>query len=388
MGFAGGFTLGVVQGGYELVGKRELPGGFGVANCEANRALLGDQWQTEVGPAEEWTTVRDVQLLFGNPPCSGFSLMTDRRHRGVDSKINACMHALFNYAGRVRPDVVVMESVRQAFTGGRSLMVALRARLEELTGLRYGLWHVFQDALDLGGAARRPRYFLVASRVPFGVDYPTLRRRPLLRDVWDDLRDQPQSWLPQPYRRPPTWWSTSARADSVAVDGHVARTGLPTRRALDLLELAERDGGWPAGWAIGRVAKRCYERFGYLPDSWSHTVPKLVAKDFQMGFTTVHRWDADKPARVITGAAIDMVLHPWEPRTITHREAARVMGFPDDWRLLPLRAEASLRATHGKGITVQCGRWIADQVRRALDGQPGNVTGELIGDREWHVRDR
>lgn len=71
MGFAGGFTLGVVQAGFKLVGKRELPGGFGVANCEANRHLLGNDWRTEVGPSEEWTTVRDVQLLFGNPPCSG-----------------------------------------------------------------------------------------------------------------------------------------------------------------------------------------------------------------------------------------------------------------------------------------------------------------------------
>lgn len=71
MGFAGGFTLGVVQAGFKLIGKRELPGGFGVANCEANRHLLGDSWQTEVGQERSWTPVRDAQLLFGNPPCSG-----------------------------------------------------------------------------------------------------------------------------------------------------------------------------------------------------------------------------------------------------------------------------------------------------------------------------
>lgn len=71
MGFAGGFTLGVVQAGFELAGKRELPGGFGVANCEANRHLLGDHWRTEVSTWEGWTPLRDVQLLFGNPPCSG-----------------------------------------------------------------------------------------------------------------------------------------------------------------------------------------------------------------------------------------------------------------------------------------------------------------------------
>ena len=100
------------------------------------------------------------------------------------------------------------------------------------------------------------------------------------------------------------------------------------------------------------------------------------------------RWDPERPARVITGAALDMVLHPYESRTITHREAARVMGFPDDWRILPLRGVSNLRATWGKGITVQCGKWIGEQVKNALDGNPGSVTGVPDGDREWFIRQR
>lgn len=70
MCFAGGFTLGAVQAGLKLNGKRELPGGFGVANCEANRALLGDDWQTQAGPAESWEVMPDTQVVLGNPPCS------------------------------------------------------------------------------------------------------------------------------------------------------------------------------------------------------------------------------------------------------------------------------------------------------------------------------
>lgn len=64
-------TLGVVQAGFELVGKREMPGGFGVANCAANKHVLGHNWQAEVCVPEGWTPVRDAHLLFGNPPCSG-----------------------------------------------------------------------------------------------------------------------------------------------------------------------------------------------------------------------------------------------------------------------------------------------------------------------------
>lgn len=69
LGFAGGFTLGIVQAGFELAAKRELPGGFGVPNCEANRHLLGDTWRTQVAKGEEWEVV-PAEVVFGNPPCS------------------------------------------------------------------------------------------------------------------------------------------------------------------------------------------------------------------------------------------------------------------------------------------------------------------------------
>src|SRR3954468_14092101 len=125
-GFAGGLTLGVVQAGFELAGKRELPGGFGVHSCEANRHLLGYKWNSQVAADYEWTP-KQVPLVFGNPPCSGFSLMSASAFRGVNSKINSCMWALVGYAARCSPEIVIMESVQQAFTQGRPLMQQLRA---------------------------------------------------------------------------------------------------------------------------------------------------------------------------------------------------------------------------------------------------------------------
>jgi site-specific DNA-cytosine methylase len=113
-------------------------------------------------------------------------------------------------------------------------------------------------------------------------------------------------------------------------------------------------------------------------------LPKLIEKDWFMGFTTMVRWNPSNPARVITGAALQSVLHPWLPRTITHREAARIMGFPDDWVIYPMRSNG-LQSTWGKGITVQCGRWIATWARRSLDGSPGELRGSTVKDREYFI---
>lgn len=380
-GFAGGFTLGVVQAGFELVGKREMQGGFGVANCEANRHLLGDRWQTEAVDPSEWTPV-DAELVFGNPPCSGFSVMSNKTFRGADSKINHCMWAFVRYAARVRPQVAIFESVQPAYSdknGGRALMQALRKELEGLTNEQWGLWHVKHNAYSVGGAAMRKRYFWLASRLPFGVEVPVPRRLPTLEDVIGDLENVPLTWEAQPYRSPPSWWARSRRADWV--DGHIDVDAPLITRIKDLMAEVE----WNPREHIALVARRCYERRGRLPESWAHNESKLVARDFYMGYTTPTRWDYAQPARVVTGGALGSVVHPRLPRTITHREAARILGFPDDWQIAPLRNLSGLGMTWGKGITVDCGRWIGEWARAALDGSPGSYVGESVGDREWLI---
>jgi site-specific DNA-cytosine methylase len=313
--------------------------------------------------------------------------MTDRKYRGIDAKVNSCMWVLMEYAARVKPQVIVMESVRQAYTGGRAMMTALRDDLEAKSGLKYDLYHVMQDAIELGGPAVRKRYFWVASQIPFGVEFPVITRTPTLHDVIGDIEPLAETWQLQPYRRPPSWWASAPRSTSGAVDGHMTRTGIAHRRTLDLLTLGEQLGEpWPQGWHVGKFAQHIYDRHGCLPDSWLHLKSKLLGNDFHMGYISVTRWDDNRSARVITGGALDLVLHPTQPRFISHREVARVMGFPDDWRILPLRDQSSLKATWGKGITTHCGRWIGEQARAALDGAPNSFVGTPVGDREWLIK--
>ena len=381
-GFAGGFTLGMVQAGFTLVGKREMKGGFGVANCEANRHLLGASWVAESTDHERWTPV-DADVVFGNPPCSGFSVMSAKDFRGADSKINHCMWAFVDYAAKVRPYVAVFESVQNAFTsdGGHALMVQLRERLEDRTGDSYTLHHVRHNAIAVGGAAVRRRYFWLASRIPFGVERTRLHRFPLLTDVIGDLDNLSHTWQAQPYRRPGSWWSDTRRSSEGSVDGHVGLSNPLIRRIGDLLAGVD----WLPGEAIGQVASKYWDKHAKLPDSWADTEEKIVKNEFFMGFTTPVRWHGDRYGRVVTGGGLHNIVHPYLDRTVTHREVARILGFPDDWRILPLRHVSGLNMTWGKGITVDCGRWIGRWIRAALDGQPGSYVGTPLGDREFDI---
>lgn len=379
-GFAGGFTLGMVQAGFTLVGKREDSKGFGIASCEANRHLLGHAWSAEATDPAKWSVV-SADVVFGNPPCSGFSLLTEQRFRGASSPINQCMWDFAHYVTRVRPVVAVFESVQPArkMPAGHQLMRDLHKYVETVTETLWQLTHVLHNAYSLGGAAERRRYFWVISRVPFGVEIPKHDRYPVLDDVIGDLQSMPESWNPQ-VTPSTTWWSES-RAPTNLVDGHITIDNPQTRRIKELAENID----WNPGEGFTTICRRYYEKYGALPATFGDIAPRVISRDFSFGFSAPVRWHGNRPARVITGGALQGIVHPHLPRAITYREVCRVMGFPDNWRVAPTKDLPSLPLTFGKGITVDCGRWIGDWILRALDDAPGTYRGTQLGEREFDI---
>lgn len=379
--FAGGFSLGVKQAGFDLVGKRELPGGFGVPSVSANMPDLPIQ----VGQAEEWEPLDDLDLLFGNPPCSAFSGVSDKNFAGADNAINQCMWALVEYAARCNagkgPPVVVYESVQNAYSRGLPLLRELHARLKELTGEPYVLHHVLHNAYALGGCAERRRYFWVAAKVPLGLRNTPPDRFPTLWDAIADLSGLDYKTLaPQPYKYGPTWWSEAQglRSPEGTVDGHLSFQPQYHRQSQALLDRGYGEDGWLQGESLSSALRRFVDRYGHFPTVEDERDERFVAhygpsgRDFNFGGAwQPERWRPERPARVVTGGSSARSIHPYEPRPLTLREMYRIQGFPDTWKLEPAVALASPNTATlwpGKGIPVQSGRWIASQVRRSLEG--------------------
>jgi site-specific DNA-cytosine methylase len=124
---------------------------------------------------------------------------------------------------------------------------------------------------------------------------------------------------------------------------------------------------------------------GNFPQTWIGLADKIVENDFYMGFSMPSRWDANSWANVMTGSALDHVIHPTEERTITHREAARIQGLPDNWEFSEARGYSALASTWGKAVAAQAAKWVGDAAVCALNGEPNGPQGELIGEREWLV---
>lgn len=401
-GFAGAFTLGMAQAGFNVVGKRENEGGFGVPLVEANRGLISPDLKIQVEVPEGWEP-GDVEVVFGNPPCSGFSMMSTaateaKRFGGTEGyeRINECMWDLVRFAAKCRPQVVVMESVQAAYSKGRPLMQELRDEMERLTGERYDLTHVLHNAAGVGGASIRRRYFMVLSKpeLRFGIDPQDVEHVTTVRDLFTDLSDQPLSVDPMPYAKQddeldPALPGMALRSASGLVDGHEL---LWNRMTAGKAWLAAH--GWrpneKSGKAFARLEEQGITEEDIFASPMNHARKEGDDPFVPTIYTSTHpfcpdRLHPDKASPVMTGTGAQDFIHPWHHRTITFREVARIMGWPDDWSLAPIWQAGRPATTQkwlGKGITVQVGHWIGGWVAAALEGEPGDFRGYPIGDRE------
>lgn len=356
MDFAGGFAVGVSQAGFDYDQKREPDafGGFGIEAVQRNFPRVSAQ----VAPPKDWELVDGYELVFGCPPCAGFSQLsaanntihagTGKNYRGADADINECMTWLVEYAAKVRPQVLILESVQAAYKIGRSWMESLWERLRDESGVDYRLTHVLMNAAIVGGDVIRPRYFMVASTVPFGVGMEYVKPR-TFREVVGDLPDQ---------------------TDDADLDwGHMTTGSPSSRRIRETILWLERQG---REWRPGTRLPDNNEGLE-IPEWWLKN-GKELSHWHSTDMFSPFRWRPDDPFGVITGGSLDRAVNAIHPRTLTYREAARLVSLPDDWSLEPIvrrRAGPEL----GKAVTGAAGKWIAHWARMAIEGTPGEYAG-------------
>lgn len=404
-GLAGAWTLGISQAGFETVHRASL-GKFGDEIIESNRHLIPGPWEQDTGDgADEWEPMR-AALVSGTPPCSGFSLLNKskkRNARGPGSEINNCMRELVRYAGRCigndgepGPEFVSLESVQGAFKQGRGLMLELRDVLEGYTGQTYSLSHVLCSGATVGAAQMRHRYYAVWHRVPFGIDPPERRRVCTYQDAIGDLQGlQTDTWDEQavPYRGlEQTWWLEEQGiigeihpqyTDSYALGDwpyYVVRDHVEPQSGRIEIVLRELEPYWPSGIGMSDAIRAYRDDRGSIPPEiekwWDYEEDQL------RGFTHEVRVRANRPGYVLTGGGVFNFIHWREPRFLTVRECARLMGYPDSWSWAVAKNIGQASNWIGKCCPVTTGRWIATWFRRALEGEPGEPL-EQLDDREF-----
>lgn len=382
-GLGGAYTLGTVQTGkFKLVHRASLREGtklgFGDEIVDANRHLLGDEWDQDEGHDQDDWEPGMAAYLCGTPPCSGFSNLNTRMERGPGAPINRCMWSLVEYAAactgtdlRPGPQVVSFESVQGAYTKGRSLMRALREHLEDLTGQEYDLHHVMMSGGTVGAAQYRHRYFVVFSRIQFGIDPPQREDLPdghpvTYFDAIGDLQGLENQWEPQDYKyAAQSNYARALRDPSGLVDCHATADG----KAADTVREA-----CLRGWKAGKYLSEAFDALDYHPPEFQKSRREGGIRrgdSTYKGLNWPLKINPDKPGYVQTGGCARDFAHWSEPRLLTIRELGRMMGYPDSWKFPHSITKSGMLI--GKCCPAPSGRWISGWVARALEGSPGQV---------------
>lgn len=383
----GGVALGAVKEGFTIARRLALPGGFGNACVDANTHLFGTDFEMETGEAELWEPVHGAAYLNGTPPCSGFSVINNNggpNSRGVDSPINSCQRKLVEYAarctgedGRRGPEVVMFESVRQAYSQGRSLMTTYLKILRERTGEDYKLYHLLHSDASLNGCQARARYFWCAARVPFRVFVPPQVQPPTYHEVIGDLMGLEHTWAPQPRRNLPSDWAMQ-HADTDIITAHQWNESPSWRH----VQMTLWDDGWRIGEDVERVLARYHAGHGTVPKGSEALWERLVLEQF---FGRVRRVDGDKRGLwVLTGMCGGGFLHYAERRGITVREFARMMSLPDSFSFTWTSSVTKAASVIAKNCPLTAGRWAARLAMAAIENvEPeGWEEYELVPDGE------
>lgn len=249
----------------------------------------------------------DDLIVFRGPPCQGFST-ANQRTRSTENKKNWLFRAFIAFVKRIKPAWVIFENVKGILETEKGLF-AKRIR-KDLEHLGYRCEQGLLNAADFGVPQSRSRFFIIgrleadSPLLPYGSEAHV--------SVNDALHDLPVL-------------SNGAGKD-VLPYAKTTATEYARRMRGDLAECT--------GHLVSRNAASIVDRYPFIPQggNWADIPAEMMAnyKDRTRCHTGIyHRLDPDKPSVVIGNFRKNMLIHPYEHRGLSVREAARLQSFPD-----------------------------------------------------------
>lgn len=308
---AGGMTLGAKMAGINVVFAVEVDP-HAATTYAANHPEVflhkGDVRKLKQIPLCPW---RQETILFGGPPCQGFST-SNQRTRNKGNQDNWMFQEFMRLTESWRPDWIVFENVKglAETEGGQFLELILQG----FRRLGYTVTNKILNAARFGVPQNRERHFIVGSlhAVPFTFPKGT----PSVRiPVWRALSDLPD--LPN-----------GASTDLLPYKG-APRAGY-VRQLRNGEKLVSSN-------LVTRNADFVLKRYKHVPQggNWED-IPRRLMTNYRKGYEChtgiYHRLDAKKPSVVIGNFRKNMLIHPFQDRGLSVREAARIQSFPDSYR--------------------------------------------------------
>jgi DNA (cytosine-5)-methyltransferase 1 len=378
---AGGFSLGMEQAGFDVLVAVEydpIHACTHAFNFPVTETLCVDvadvtgkmirnaaekSWQKHHQyPAAKWD--KKIDLVFGGPPCQGFSLMGKR---DLEDTRNSLIFHFYRLVLELRPQYFVMENVPGIAAGKYKETLLQLENAFERAG--YNVRSQTLNAADFSVPQKRQRLFLVGSRNPQGFDIPfPIKPHSLRTTVYDAISDLPDiDNIPQ-----------LIDSDEVELTKHQLEIinqkttpyiqFLRCNSPLPNLETFQYPRYWNPQILTSSMQTQHQEssKTRFLATSPGQLDPISRLRRLKLdGFSHTLRAGTDKERGRHTSPR---PIHPTFPRVITVREAARLHSFPDWFRFHQTKWHGFRQV--GNAVPPLLARTIGERIIVALGVKP------------------
>jgi DNA (cytosine-5)-methyltransferase 1 len=248
-------------------------------------------------------------ILFGGPPCQGFST-SNTKTRNSNNSNNSLFWEYIRQVDELSPDWFVFENVEgiKSFDNG----TVINRLEEEFKKLGYKTnWKVL-TASDYGVPQNRNRFFMVGNKLDIDFIFPEKKAKIVtVKEAIDDL--------------------------PILNNGD----------SFDQLDYKQTSVSSYAKLMRGKVKKASQNYVSknkeYVIERYKHIKPgqnwKAIPEELMKNYTDTKnchsgiykRLDPNSPSVVIANYRKNMLIHPFEDRGLSVREAARIQSFPDNF---------------------------------------------------------
>ncbi len=364
---AGGLSLGFEQAGFDVAAAVEIdPVHCGVHEynfphsaviCESVAKLSGKEIRARSGIGD-----KEIDCVFGGAPCQGFSMIGKRV---LDDPRNQLVFHYVRLVRELQPKYCVFENVKGLTVGNHKRFLAELIEALEEAGYKVLLPYKVLNAADFGVPQDRKRLFLIAARAEHLLpDYPEPSAEKV--SVWDAIADLPNA----------DDFDELVESDAVRAKFRTKTVYAKVLRGLeaDPLDYAyDRlfDTDLLTGSFRTEHSAISRQRFAETAHGKTEPISRFLKLNPQ-GVCNTLRAGTDSARGAFTSPR---PIHPYYPRVITVREAARLHSYPDWFRFHATKWHGFRQI--GNSVPPLLGRAVARQIIKALGVAPQKPTTKL-----------
>lgn len=307
---AGGLSLGAEMAGIKILHAIEINESASKTFAKNHKGAHTHQIDIKkVDSKELMSSKTPIFIIMGGPPCQGFSL-SNTRSRNMNNDKNYLFLEFVRLVREIKPTWFVLENVwglTNINNGETKMMIE-----DCFRALGYNVKSKVLWASDYGVPQSRNRFFMVGNLK--GVDFEFPKPFDYKVNVEEAIGDLP-----------------------ILLNGEMldkAPYTIPFEEASDYAKLMRKKSDVATQNYVSKNNDLVIERYKYIGQgqNW-RAIPEHLMKNYadkkRCHSGIYKRLVANKPSVVISNYRKSMLIHPYQDRGISVREAARLQSFPD-----------------------------------------------------------